>query len=330
MYESFFGVTSNPFSMTPDADMLFLTAAHRESLAGLNYAIVGRKGFAVLVGEAGTGKTTLLRKLLEMVPPSEARASVVLNPTLTAAEFLELLLLNFGLRNLPSSKAMRLHLLSQLLADADSAGTAPLLIIDEAHKLNCEVLEEIRLLTNFETGSKKLLQIILSGQPEINDLLNRPEMRQLKQRIAIRLRVGPLTPDQVWDYIGHRWSRAGGTAVPFTRDAISLVALCSKGIPRLINAICDNALLLAFSGPTSIVGARLVSRVAEDLDLESGVDSENANTSDEPDHGDSPVIFAGPVGVVTSEPLQLGTLQRYMPRESRGFFGFRKVVKSAS
>ena len=269
MYEEFFGVNRCPFSMTPDPGFLYLTDSHREAIAGLNYAIIQRKGFVVLAGEAGTGKTTLLRKLMEMLPESDVITSVVLNPLLTPREFIELLMLDFGIAAPPRSKARRLTRLAQTLIEAHAAGKTAVLFIDEAHKLTFELLEEIRLLTNFETSSQKLLQIVLAGQPEIVDLLNRRELWQLKQRIAIRLQTHPLSRDQVAKYISHRWGKAGGTEnAPFTEDAVSLIALKSMGIPRLINAICDNALLFAFGAGSKSVGPRLIGEVVRDLDLD--------------------------------------------------------------
>jgi general secretion pathway protein A len=282
MYEQFFGIEKCPFSMTPDPSTLYLTDGHREAIAGLNYAIMQRKGFVVLTGEAGTGKTTLLRKLMEMLPESDVITSVVLNPLLTPREFIELLMLDFGIPSPPRSKARRLTLLAQTLIDAHRAGKTAVLFLDEAHKLTFEVLEEIRLLTNFETSSQKLLQIVLAGQPELVDLLNRQDLWQLKQRIAIRLQTHPLSRDQVAKYIDHRWTKAGGNdKPPLTEDAISLVALKSMGIPRLVNAICDNALLFAFGAGTHVVTPRLVGEVVRDLDLDRWVAPKGRETGNE-------------------------------------------------
>jgi general secretion pathway protein A len=192
-----------------------------------------------------------------------------------------------------------------------------LLVIDEAHQLNFEVLEEIRLLANFETSSHKLLQIVLCGQPELHDLLNRPELRQLKQRIAIRLRVRPLTPDEVAEYIRHRWHQAGATgAPPFAEAAIQLIARQSRGIPRLINSICDNALLLAFSETSATVSDELIARVSRDLDLD----------------GAAPISCPSPA---LAEPeltapnfASLRTLQRDMRREEHHFLGIRWATRA--
>jgi general secretion pathway protein A len=269
MYNGFFGLSRSPFAMTPDPRSLFLTDQHREALAGLSYAIVQQKGFAILEGQAGTGKTTLLRRLLEMLPQTEALVSFVVNPILSAEELLELLLIKFGVEDVPASKALRLTRLELLLLTAHKNGMVPVLIVDEAHKLNNDVLEEIRLLTNFENNDYKLLQIVLTGQPELRDVLNRKDLWQLKQRIAVRLHIDPLSPEQVKQYIQHRWTRADAiTAPPFADDAIQLIALHSQGIPRLINSICDNSLLAAYSENSLAVTPQIVSEVVADLDLE--------------------------------------------------------------
>jgi general secretion pathway protein A len=269
MYERFFGLSKSPFAMTPDPSSILLTEGHREALAGLSYALLRRKGFVVLVAEAGLGKTTLLRRLAEIVPESAAHTSVVFNPLLSPAEFLELLLLKFGLDSLPDSKAARLILLENLLNHAYQSGRVPVLIVDEAHKLSPEVLEEIRLLTNFETSDHKMLQIVLAGQPELARILNRPELGQLKQRVAVRLQLGPLSRKHVGEYIDFRWKRAGGAApAPFDGQARDEIACASKGVPRVVNAICDNALLIACARQSATVIAGDVLEVLRDLDIQ--------------------------------------------------------------
>jgi len=267
MYNGSFGLRKNPFNMTPDPAFLFLTEQHREALVGLTYAILQRKGFVVLTGEAGTGKTTLLTRVLQFIPPAQVQSSVILNPTLTPPEFLELALLDFGVTNVPSSKAQRLWMLRDLLLRAREQGRVSALVIDEAHKLSREVLEEIRLLGNFEEADEKFLQIVLIGQNELDQVLNREDLRQLKQRIAMRLSIAPLASSEVGQYIRHRWLRAGGSEPPFSSEAVSIVAEASHGIPRLINGLCDNALTLAFGEGSSSVDARHVHASAVDLHL---------------------------------------------------------------
>jgi general secretion pathway protein A len=268
MYEAAFGLTKKPFGMTPDPASLYLTPAHREALTGLAYGVMRRKGCIVLIGDAGTGKTTLLRKLLLTLPTPSIESSVLINPTLTPSEFLEMVLEDFKIGGVPASKAQRLIRMRDFLVDLDRAGKVAVLIVDEAHKLSAEVLEEIRLLTNYETDDNKLLQIVLAGQTELGDLLNRQELRQLKQRVAVRLEIGPLTAADLPQYLQFRWQVAGATApLPFSAEAIDAVGLWSRGIPRLVNAICDNALLLACGDGVKTIGVAHIDEVARDFQL---------------------------------------------------------------
>ena len=267
MYNQCFGLRKNPFNMTPDPAFLYLTAQHREALVGLTYALLQRKGFVVLTGDAGTGKTTLLSRVLQFLPENRLQYSVILNPTLTAAEFLEMALLDFGVDQIPASKAQRLWKLQKLLFEGQSNGKVSALIIDEAHKLSPEVLEEVRLLGNFEDADQKLLQIVLVGQPELDDNLNREDLRQLKQRIALRLTIGALEASDVGQYIRHRWMVAGGSEPPFSPQAMTAIAAASRGIPRLINSLCENALTLAIGEGNPDTAARHVQLAAADLQL---------------------------------------------------------------
>ncbi|HVX68028.1 MAG TPA: AAA family ATPase [Bryobacteraceae bacterium] len=268
MYEAAFGLTKKPFGMTPDPAALYLTPAHREALTGLAYGVMRRKGCIVLIGDAGTGKTTLLRKLLLTLPTPSVESSVLISPTLTPSEFLEMVLEDFKIGGVPSSKAQRLLRMRDFLADVHRAGKVAVLIVDEAHKLGPDVLEEVRLLTNFETNEDKLLQIVLAGQTELGDLLNRQELRQLKQRVAVRLEIGPLSHADLAQYLQFRWQVAGGTApLPFSAEAIRAVGLWSRGIPRLVNAICDNALLLACGDGLKVIGGAHIDEVARDFQL---------------------------------------------------------------
>jgi general secretion pathway protein A len=266
MYESFFNLQKSPFGMNPDPNCLFMTPSHREAFAGLLYAISHRKGFVVLTGEAGTGKTSLLRALIRSA--DSAKFSVILTPRLTSDEFLELALLDFGVTEVPTSKSQRIYKLQEILLDLRLQGKAPVLMVDEAHTLSPETLEEIRLLTNFETSEEKLLQIVLAGQNDLAGTLNREDLRQLKQRIEVRMDLKPLTSSDVGAYMRYRWSRAGGTEpLPFSEQAITLIAKASRGIPRLVNSICDNALLLAYAGEELLIAPGHIHHVLGDLDL---------------------------------------------------------------
>jgi general secretion pathway protein A len=284
MFESFFRLAENPFSMSPDPRFLMATALHREAIAGLIYGVTERKGFMVLTGEAGTGKTTVLRAVADALPES-VQFVYVLNPAMSPSELLEHTLLDLGVDDVPESKARRMFQLGDLLSERHREGKVSALIVDEAHKLPPEVLEEIRLLTNFETNTEKMLQIVLVGQPELGDLLHLPDLRQLKQRIALRFKVAALSPEEVPHYIEHRWSKAGGEGKPpFSDEALEMIQQHSQCIPRLINAICENSLLSAFAAGSHAVGAAHVEAVAENLDLGKEADSEARLSAIEPGH----------------------------------------------
>lgn len=267
MYEAHFGLRANPFAMTPDPAALFWTPTHREALAGLSYALMRRKGFVVLTGPAGTGKTTLLRRLLDAAPVS-MRTSCIYNPTLNPSEFLELALADFQLPCLSTSKAQRLLALEQFLLATHREGHAAVLIVDEAHKLSPDLLEEIRLLSNFETAREKLLQIVLAGQPELNTILNRSDLSQLKQRVAVRLHTQPLSDGEILQYLRVRWHKAGGAGQPpFEDAAIRRLTSASRGIPRVINGVCDSALMAAYASGRGVVSLEDVAQVLRDLDI---------------------------------------------------------------
>jgi general secretion pathway protein A len=312
MYSKFFGLDKKPFNMTPDPAFLFLTAQHREALVGLTYSILERKGFVVLTGDAGTGKTTLLTRVLQHMPETKVQSSVILNPTLTPAEFLELALLDFGIPEVPPSKAQRLVKMQKLLLEGHREGRISTLVIDEAHKLSLDVLEEVRLLGNFEQDDQKLLQILLVGQSELSDLLERSDLRQLKQRIALRFTIEPLSPDEVDQYIRYRWTTAGGAhAVPFAPETVTQIAHYSRGIPRVINALCDNALILAFGEGARVVGEKHIREAAADLKL--GL----------PAPPPAPAQAEAAMEPMVLEPLTLRTLERYGNGNgaTRSFFG---------
>lgn len=269
MYLQHFGLDKNPFSLTPDPRFLYLSSSHREALAALLFAVTERKGFMVMTGDVGTGKTTLVKKLLESTPLTRAQFSVIVNPALTRSELLESVLMNFGEVEIPSSKAVRLFLLNKFLLRAHKQGKISVLVIDEAHLLTGELIDEIRLLSNFETPEHKLLQIILVGQNELNTLLALDSLRQVKQRVAVRVQIGPLAEPDVARYLEARWARAGTRqALPFSEDAIRLIARCSGGVPRIINVICDSALLNAYGTKATAIGVPQIYEVLQDLSID--------------------------------------------------------------
>ena len=269
MYEEFFGLSRRPFAMSADPQFLYLTAQHREAATGLIYSILKHKGMVTVTGEPGTGKTTVLKAVLSSISGTSVKVAYVAVPTLSAAELLEFVLLQYGLLDLAhANKAERLLMFERFLLGAYGKNKTVVLIVDEAHKLTRENLEEIRLLTNFETGQGKLIQVVLAGQSELDDMLRREEMGQIKQRVSYRFSLKGLSEEEVAGYVAHRWSRAGGdSTLPFDQEALRNVAIYSQGIPRLVNAICDNALVMAFGEGLRDVGRDTVLAAARDLDL---------------------------------------------------------------
>lgn len=254
--------------MVPNPDCVYFAGQHADAIGGLVFGVLSRKGYLVLTGEAGLGKTTAIGAMAHLMGKSSVQTSLVLNPILTGPEFMEMVLLNFGFRDIPASKAQRLKMFQDFLIRSDAEDKVTALVIDEAHKLSAELLEEVRLLGNFEAADHKLLQMVLVGQPELNDRLNLPELWQLKQRIAIRMTLARMDRATVAEYLIFRWSKAGATGpMPFTDAAVDAIANWSKGIPRLVNAICDNALLIAFSEETRTVETRHIREACAELDL---------------------------------------------------------------
>jgi general secretion pathway protein A len=274
MYEHYYGLERHPFDLTPDPRFLYLTPQHSEALAHLEYALTGRKGITVLIGEAGTGKTTLLRAALDRARSTDLKHADISNPTLTRDEFYELVAAELGLSATAArSKAQFLIELNSLVRAQVAAGGVTVLIIDEAQSMSFELLEEIRLLANIESETEKLLQVILVGQPELADRLNAPELRQLKQRIAMRCSLNPLGLRETAAYVAGRLRIAGGDAARiFTRDAVALIHERSHGIPRSISVICDNALVNGFAAGMRPIDRQTVVSVCRDLDF-------TANTS---------------------------------------------------
>ena len=274
MYQEFFGLRELPFDLGPDPRYLYLTARHREALANLEYGISSRKTLTVLTGEAGTGKTTLIRAALESETCRAARVLYLSNPTLTRGEFLDFLAGGFSLGlEAAGSKTVLLQRLEEELLERRRLRVITALVIDEAQSLPTELLEEVRLLANIETATEKLLPLVLVGQPELAVRLNEPALRQLKQRVALRCSLGPMNREETQAYIAGRLKVAGG-ADPhlFTPEAVDLVHRYSEGIPRTISVICDNALVSAFALEQRRIGAGIVRTVCRDFDLDRGPD----------------------------------------------------------
>ncbi len=267
MYTSFFGLNEKPFSITPDPRYLFMSERHGEALAHLVYGVTESGGFIQLTGEVGTGKTTLVRTLLLNRMPDNADVAVILNPQLSALEFLASICEELGVdgQGEPYSSKALIDALNQHLLAAHSAGRRTILVVDEAQNLARDVLEQVRLLTNLETSKQKLLQIILIGQPELRELLARNDLRQLAQRITGRYHLEPLSRDETAQYIEHRLKVAGALGEVFDAAAKREVYRLSEGVPRLVNVICDRALLGAYAKETRRVGKGLVRRAAREV-----------------------------------------------------------------
>ena len=276
MYRDHYGLVRSPFEMTPDPAMLYLGESHREGLATLVYGVRSGKGFVVLTGEVGTGKTTLLHALLGQLDADTASA-FVFNPRLDPLDFFRILFDEYGIAQPCRTKAEYLLALNQFLIERLARNQKALLIIDEAQTLPPAMLEEVRLLSNLETPTAKLIQIMLVGQPELNDMLARPHLRQLRQRIGLRHHLRPLEPREVDDYIDERLTLAGYTGKGiFKRSARSEIHRVTGGVPRLVNVVCDGALLAGYARGATALGADVIREVARDLGL-SGAAGEFSN-----------------------------------------------------
>src|SRR5262244_2053406 len=245
MYKSFFGLKENPFNVNPDPRYLFLTKQIEEALSGLMYGIQTRKGFITLTGEVGTGKTTLVNRLLDWLHMRRTKTAFLFNSRMNSSQLFDFILAEFDIPCDNKSKSQQLMKLNHWLLDRYRAGETAVLIVDEAQNLTFPVLEEVRLLTNLETSTDKLLQIVLSGQPELEERLKLPQLRQLRQRITLRCRTNPLSKEQTRDYVQERL-RIAGSATPtaiFSEKAVEAIHLYSMGIPRVINLLCEHSLI---------------------------------------------------------------------------------------
>jgi len=268
MYEHFYGLKESPFNVTPNPEYIFLGENHREALAQLLYGVREKKGFIVITGEVGAGKTTLIHYLLEKIDGNgHTKTAFLFNPKLTVNDFIQYILEDLGVRAQGQTKGEHLHNLHRYLLNAYRKDERVVLIVDEAHGLNPELLEEIRLLSNLETSKSKLLQIVLVGQPELDKTLSQPEFRQLKQRINLRYYLPPLSEKETKEYVEKRLRIAGAREPIFSEKAIKEIYIKSGGIPRLINILCDNALLNGYALDQKLVDEKSVREVAKDLKL---------------------------------------------------------------
>src|SRR5262252_7082337 len=269
MYKQFFGLNKNPFEISPDPFFYHATPRHNEALANLHYGVGRRKGFIVITGEVGTGKTLLVRCLLAELRKGNIAVGYVFNPLLSTTEFFQYIMADLGLQYSGRSKTEMLLDLNRFLIQRHARGLITALVVDEAQSLQPELLEEIRLLTNLETSQQKLLQIVLLGQPELETLLDSPQLRQLKQRIALRCQLLPLDEQQTRSYVLSRLERAGAQPEPpiFNDEALQKVFEFSRGIPRIINNLCENAMVNAFAHQQRNVTADMITEVAADFRL---------------------------------------------------------------
>src|ERR1700751_753581 len=271
MYKSFFGLKENPFNVNPDPRYLFLTKQIEEALSGLMYGIQTRKGFITLTGEVGTGKTTLINRLLDWLRQQPTKTAFLFNSRMNSSQLFDFVLAEFDIPCESRSKSQQLMKLNQWLTGRFRAGETAILILDEAQNLTFPVLEEIRLLTNLETSTEKLLQIVLSGQPEFEEKLNLPQLRQLRQRIMIRCKTGPLTKEETHSYILERLKIAGAVADGppiFSSAAREAIHLFSQGVPRVVNLLCEHALINAYVEQQRPIQPKIIEEVAREFQLD--------------------------------------------------------------
>ncbi|MGB7435554.1 MAG: AAA family ATPase [Candidatus Acidiferrum sp.] len=269
MYKGFFGLKENPFNVNPDPRFLYITKQIEETLTGLMYGIQTRKGFITLTGEVGTGKTTLINRLLDWLHHRLARTAFLFNSRMNSNQLFDFILAEFDIACESKSKSQQLMKLNHWLLDRYRAGETVVLIIDEAQNLTFPVLEEVRLLTNLETSTEKLLQIVLSGQPELEEKLKLPQLRQLRQRIMLRCRTEPLSKEETVQYVHERLKTAGAGHEPiFSPKALEVIHLYSLGIPRVVNLLCEHSLVNAFVENQRPIEAKIVEDVAREFQLD--------------------------------------------------------------
>jgi general secretion pathway protein A len=269
MYKSFFGLKESPFRVNPDPRYLYLTSEIKEALAGLQHGIKNRDGFVTLIGEVGTGKTTLINCLLDWLNQQQVRTAFIFNSRVNTIQLFEFILAEFEIPCESRSKIQQLMRLNDWLLERHNAGETAVLIVDEAQNLTYPVMEEIRLLTNLETATDKLLQIVLSGQPELEEKLKLPQLRQLRQRISVQCKTAPLTNEQTHEYIAERLRIAGANGQPiFSAKAIDSVHKYALGIPRVVNSLCEHALTTAYVEEQRPIEPPLVEQIAREFQLD--------------------------------------------------------------
>src|SRR5438067_144479 len=273
MYLEFFGLKEDPFNLVSDPRFLYYSESHCDAMAHLLYGVRERKGIILMLGEAGTGKTTLVRATLEMLKSTRVAPSVIMNPIISQTEdFFESILRGFGLEGYRRTNVDMAEVLQRFLLQQSRRNRIPVLIVDEAQELNRQLLEQIRMLSNLEADGRKLMQFVLAAQPEMADRIDTFEMRALRQRIVVRCRLTSLNPEETWSYLHSRLLRAGGDGRSIFRpDAVEMMFAYSGGIPRILNSIADNCLLAAYARNNATVDAAIVERVAEHLELKESV-----------------------------------------------------------
>ena len=328
MYLDFYGLREQPFSSTPDPRFLFLSHRQREALSILQYGLLSAKALTLLVGDAGTGKTTLIRAAIESERCRDVRCVYLNNPVMSREDFVMLLAHRFQLGpDAAASKSILLERLEERLLERRSAGEMTALIVDEAQSLSLELLEEVRLLANMEMPSGKLLPVVLAGQQELAERLEFPEMRQLKQRVALRFELKPFELDDTAAYIASRIHTAGGSpASMFTKEAVTLIHQHSRGIPRVINVICDNALVSGMALGHRRVERAMVSEVCRDLRLPGGSVASGMDVT--PQQPASPDVV--PIAPQTDQWMESPEVPQESEAQSKGRFNFRFRWKGAS
>ena len=269
MYKNYFGLKENPFNVNPDPRYLFLTKEIEEALSGLMYGVQNRKGFITLTGEVGTGKTTLINRLVDWLHQQRVRTAFLFNSRMNTNQLFDFILAEFDIPCQSHTKSQQLMRLNQWLLERFRAGETTVLIVDEAQNLTYPVLEEIRLLTNLETSTEKLLQIVLSGQQELEEKLKLPQLRQLRQRIMLRCKTTPLTKEQTHDYVAERLKIAGASGEQiFSPKSVETIHLYSMGIPRVVNLLCEHSLINAYVEQQRPISPKIVEDVAHEFQLD--------------------------------------------------------------